>query len=104
MICVNPDDTECPVCNRALIELNTQRHHLIPKTFKGRKTVRIHKVCHQKIHSVFSERELVNYFHTIDKILENEEIIKFVKWVKKKPPEFYDKNDETKQRKKGRRR
>ncbi len=65
--------------------------------------VRIHKVCHQKIHSVFTERELLAHYHTVDRLKNHEQMVKFIKWVKKKPPEFYDKNDDTKDRKKGRR-
>jgi len=66
--------------------------------------VRIHKVCHQKIHSVFTERELLTHYHTVERLKNHEQMVKFIKWVKKKPPEFYDKNDDTKDRKRGRKR
>ena len=68
---------------------SNDEHHLIPKTFKGKKTVLVHKICHRKIHSVFTERELANYFHTFERLLEHEEIQKFVIWVSKKSPDFY---------------
>lgn len=74
-------------------------HHLIPKTFKGTETILIHKICHQKLHATLSEREMLNYYHTVERILENEEILKFVKWVSKKPLDFYSKNDDTAHRK-----
>ena len=87
-------------------------HHLKPKTFKTRtkevhdkdNLVRIHRVCHQKIHATFPEPDLLNYYHTVERIVEHEEIKKFVKFVSKKPPEWYDKNDETRERKKRRKR
>jgi hypothetical protein len=104
MNCINKEDTHCPMCGREFHDPTTQLHHLKPKTFKGKDTVRIHKVCHQKIHATLSERELDNYYHTIERLLEHEQIAKFMKWLQKKPPEFYDKNDETKQRKSKRRR
>lgn len=89
----------CPICNRPFgNESLIQFHHLIPKTFKGRDGINIHKICHQKIHATFSERELLNYYHTVERIVENEEISKFIKWVKNKHVDFYDKNDDTKQR------
>ena len=66
--------------------------------------VRIHKVCHQKIHSVFNERELQMYYHTVERLCNHEEMAKFIKWVSKKPPSYYDKNDDTKDRKKKRKR
>lgn len=93
----------CPICNRELIPENTESHHLIPKTFKGRDTIDIHRMCHQKIHATFSERDLLQYYHTAERIAEHEEIQKFIKWISKKPPEFYDKNDDTQERKRKRR-
>lgn len=97
-------ETECSICKRPLEGGIVQAHHLIPKTFKGSETIDIHKICHQKIHATFSERELKNYYHTPKRILESEEIRKFVKWVEKKPVDYYTKNDDTKGRKKRRRR
>jgi len=93
----------CPLCSRPLGTVNVDQHHLIPKTFKGKDTEAIHKICHRKIHSIWTERELLNYYHTWDRILENEEIQKFVKWVTKKEPEYYDVSKET-VRRKGKRR
>lgn len=96
---------KCPICGRPLDEKSIiQFHHLIPKTFKGKDGINIHKICHQKIHSVFTERELQHYYHTVERIVEHEEIIKFVKWVSKKPTDFYSKNDETVERYNKRRR
>ena len=104
---------ECPMCQRELVEGRTiDDHHLIPKTHGKRNKdayskdnlVTIHKVCHSKIHATFSEVELLNYYHTIERLLEHEEIQKFVKWVSKKTPTFMDKNKDTKDRKKKRRR
>ena len=92
----------CQLCERPLGEVRVQEHHLIPKTFKGKVTIPLHGICHQKIHSTFSERELLHYYHTIERLLEHSEIQKFVAWVKKKPPEFYtghkDSNDRRRQR------
>lgn len=96
---------ECPICNRPmLMGSSVDEHHLIPKTFKGKETVLMHKICHNKLHTVFSEREMQHYYHTIERLLENEEIQKFIIWVSKKHPEFYDSNKDTKRRKSKRRR
>lgn len=92
----------CCICHRPLGGVRIEEHHLLPKTFKGRDTVPVHKVCHQKIHATFSERELLNYYHTADRIREHEEMQKFIKWVKNKPLDYYDKNDDTKDRKRKR--
>ena len=86
-----PDNNKCPLCSRELAE-PIVRHHLIPPSKGGRDTptVTMHKICQAKVHAVFSDTEQKNYYHTIDRIMENEEIIKFVKWVSKKPLEFFD--------------
>ena len=47
---------------------------------------------------------MLKYYHTIERLLEHEEIQKFIKWVKNKDPEFYIKHKETKARKSKRRR
>lgn len=101
---------KCPICGRE-DGGKMENHHLKPITFKQRQQgitdkanlLRIHSVCHQKIHATFSEHELLTYYHTIETITGHEEMVKFIKWISKKPPEFYDKNDQTKSRKAKRR-
>jgi hypothetical protein len=85
------DNNKCPLCNRELAE-PIVRHHLIPPSKGGRDTptVPMHKICQAKVHAVFTETELKNYFHTVDRIKEHEDIIKFIKWVSKKELEFFD--------------
>jgi hypothetical protein len=90
------DFEPCGLCGRPLVPgPSINRHHLVPKTFKGREAVSIHRICHSKIHSVFTERELANHYHTFERLLTHEEILKFVKWVRKKDPEMYSKNRTT---------
>jgi hypothetical protein len=81
----------CPLCERPLAE-PMNKHHLIPMSRggKGTPTVMMHKICHNKIHAVLAEKELMRYYHTIERLQQQEEIAKFIKWVSKKPPEFYD--------------
>ena len=88
----------CPICNRPMTGDFIQEHHLIPRTFKGREVIRLHKICHQKLHSVFTEREMLKHYHTIERIISHEEIMKFINWVQSKPIDYYTKNDETKSR------
>ena len=66
------------------------RHHLIPK-LKGGKSgpvAILHRVCHSKIHAVFTERELQRDFSSIERLLTNPEIQSFVEWVRKRPITF----------------
>jgi hypothetical protein len=84
---------QCPLCSRQLAE-PSNRHHLLPlsKGGKGTPTVVLHKICHDKIHAVLSEMELKRYYHTIDRLQEHSELNKFIGWVAKKEPQFYDRS------------
>lgn len=101
----------CCICGREHGGI-MQDHHLRPKRYGARtkevhnpdNIVRIHKVCHQKIHATFSEGDLYNFYSTPFLITHHAEMVKFIKWVQKKPVDFYDKNDDTKGRKSKRRR
>ena len=86
-----PDTDIFPLCNRELAEPKV-RHHLTPPSKGGRDsaTVLMHKICQAKEHAVFTETELKNYYHTIDRLKEHDDIAKFIKWVSKKDLEFFD--------------
>lgn len=91
----------CPVCDRVLGNKNISKHHLIPKSKGGKHTdtIDLHNICHQKIHSVFTEKELKDHFNTIEKIRDHDEIQKFIKWVSKQDPAFYQGNRISKRKK-----
>lgn len=89
---------KCPVCNRELISgRSIDQHHLLPKTHGNRdkkaynkeNLVTLHKVCHMKIHSLFTTAELLREYNTIEKILTHPDMQHFVTWVSKKSPRFY---------------
>lgn len=82
-------DGPCPLCGRALGTVNIDRHHLIPKSLKGREQYPIHKICHRKIHATFSERELLRAYYTWEALRGDDDIRAFIDWVAKKPPGFY---------------
>jgi len=67
---------------------------LIPKLRGGKHgpIAVLHTICHSKIHSLFSETELARVYPTIEKLRENEEVRRFVRWVRKRPPEFRSRN------------
>jgi 5-methylcytosine-specific restriction endonuclease McrA len=83
------DEECCPLCGRILGTVNIDRHHLIPKSLKGKEQFLIHKICHRKIHSAFTERELLHSLHTWEDLQANEEIQAFIAWVRKKDPGYY---------------
>ncbi len=90
----------CVICLRPMVAgKSVNEHHLIPKTYKGAETVTIHVICHTKIHSILSEKELRDYYHTPDRLRSHPEIEKFIGWIKNKDPEFRDRNKPTNARK-----
>lgn len=89
-----PEDGLCPLCDREMIRGSSSlnEHHLVPKMYGGVETYFIHRVCHSKIHSVFSEKELAREFFTFEKLRDHPEIARFILWVRKQDPEFIDKH------------
>ena len=75
-------------------DTNSNLHHLytVLKNGKGSDTVRLHVICHGKIHSIWSESELMSYYNTIDRIMSDDRMIKFSKWVSSKDDDFTDSN------------
>lgn len=91
----------CPLCKRRLgLEENSSKHHLIPisKGGKHTPTILLHHICHQKIHSVFTEKELKRYYYTIERLIEHDELQKFIKWIAKKDVDFYIKTKQKKRK------
>lgn len=98
--------SDCALCGRELIPGPTvDLHHLIPKLKGGKNgpTVLLHKICHRFLHATFTEAELARQYNTIEMLLSNEAVLRFVNWVQKKPPEFYDATREQKTKKRKRR-
>jgi 5-methylcytosine-specific restriction endonuclease McrA len=95
------NEPHCPLCGRLLGTINVDRHHLVPKSFKGKEQFLVHKICHRKIHSVFTERQLAQSFHSWDALQADPDIRAFIDWVARKPPAFYT-STATSERKKAR--
>jgi len=84
----------CQICGRDMIKNRfVDDHHLIPKCKNGRYTdkITIHRICHSKIHSIWTESELASYYHTVERILSHPDMQTFIKWISKRPPDFYSK-------------
>ena len=79
---------------------SVDRHHFIPRSRGGRETEFVHRVCHRKLHSLFTEKQLEREFATPEAIHADPDMAAFIRWVRRKPPEFYD-NSRTARRKRG---
>lgn len=81
----------CELCGRELPQSEATKHHLIPKLKGGLNgpTVELHRICHNKLHSIFKESELAVTYNTVEKLKTHPDIQTFIKWVAKKDPYFY---------------
>jgi hypothetical protein len=92
-------DNICPICGRELGDILVEEHHLIPRTFKGQEVIKLHKICHRKIHSLFSERQMLKYYHTIERLLLDKHLQLFIEWIKNKPLDYYSFSEDSYSRK-----
>lgn len=82
----------CPLCDRPIPpDVRSSLHHLVPKLKGGRHgpVVRLHDICHRKIHAVLSEAELARHYASIEALRAHPEIARFIDWVRKRPPGFH---------------
>lgn len=93
---IPPEPEACELCGRDDLEL--EMHHLIARAMhrkpraerfftKQEMRTRIAWLCaecHDQIHSLFSERELSFELNTVERLLEREEVLRFIQYVRKK--------------------
>ena len=80
----------CPICKRLVPDNCQERHHLKPRTKGklGKETVTVCLSCGDQLHKLFSLKELDRDYNTVEKIVANEKVQKWVAWISKKPLEF----------------
>lgn len=94
----------CPLCGRLLPEDGpVDRHHVVPKSRGGRVTVRMHRICHRKLHSLFDEAELARVGPDFGRLRAHPEVARFVAWVRRRPPHFHARTEPPKGRRRRRR-
>lgn len=82
------NDIICPICDRETPENFVEKHHLIPKTEKGRETIKICVSCGDVIHKFIEINSLRDKYNTIEAIVLHPKIIKWKKWISKRPKDF----------------
>jgi hypothetical protein len=74
----------CTICRRLTPPEYQEKHHLVPKSRKGKETILVCRNCGDQLHKLFSNKEMERAYNTIEAILSDERIQKWIKWVKKK--------------------
>jgi hypothetical protein len=78
----------CPICGRIMLAGNSvDRHHWRPKSQGGTISDWLHRTCHRKLHSLFSDRDLARRFATPEKVRQHPDMQTFIRWVRRQPPE-----------------
>ena len=75
----------CELCLRDDVERTV--HHLTPREFGGgpEDTSKLCIPCHKQIHALYPNSELAIRLNTIDKLQDDPEMKKYLKWIKKQP-------------------
>jgi hypothetical protein len=91
----------CPICERDMFKdgSSTNQHHFVPKSRGGREQEYCHRICHDLLHRLWTNKELENEFSDPVLILQDERVQAFIKWVAGKDPLFYMSTKDSKQRK-----
>lgn len=84
----------CELCEREVS--STSRHHLIPRTLHTNKwfkknftreqmieTVDLCRPCHKQIHKLIPEKKMGRTYYTLEKLREEAQVAKFLKWLLK---------------------
>lgn len=80
------DEASCPVCLHSYSRQKLTRHHLVPKSRKGRETVLLCRNCHRQIHTLFSEKELERQYGTLKQLLATDELQQWCDWIRRRKP------------------
>lgn len=80
----------CPLCERPIPPSQRDAHHLVPKSRGGVQTEWLHRICHRQIHALFNETELARHYNSVERLLSHPDVSRFVAWVQRKPPDFYE--------------
>ncbi|MED4531777.1 HNH endonuclease [Metabacillus fastidiosus] len=76
----------CELCEREPVE--TTVHHLLPKEMGGTfgPTANLCIPCHKQIHTLYTNKEIAIRLTTIQELKEDEQLSRFLKWIRKQPP------------------
>jgi hypothetical protein len=78
----------CPLCGRPMLKgASVDRHHWQPKSRGGKQAEYLHRICHRKLHSLYTSKELAAEVKTPEKARQHPEMQTFIKWVRRQPPE-----------------
>jgi hypothetical protein len=78
----------CKLCGRSGEDQHFELHHLEPASKrKDSDTIFVDHQCGDQIHKLFENYQLKTQFNTLEKLLADERVQKWISWVRKQPLE-----------------
>lgn len=78
-----PTTQRCALCGREVERVS--QHHIIPKSRGGTETVPLCSPCHSTLHHFFRNRTLAREKNSLDALLSDPDIQRYLVWVRKQP-------------------
>ena len=79
------EESNRDVCSLCQVAPAESKHHTIPKARGGKETEGLCNDCHDQIHAVLTNKDLMKEFGSIEKLKEFEKIQTWIKWRQKHP-------------------
>ena len=79
-------ESTCPICLHDYLPKQMSKHHLVPKSRKGKETRLLCRNCHHQIHALFTEKELERHYGTLETLLAAADMQPWIRWVRKRKP------------------
>jgi 5-methylcytosine-specific restriction enzyme A len=75
----------CELCERS--EVETTVHHLLPKEMGGTfgPTANLCIPCHKQIHALYTNAEIAARLTTIPELKKDDQLSRYLKWIRKQP-------------------
>lgn len=92
---------KCPICERDMYDdgKSINRHHFVPKSRGGQEQLHLHRICHDMLHRTWTNKELEKDYSDPFVIKSSFLMEKFLKWIAKKDPLFYESSKDSNERK-----
>jgi 5-methylcytosine-specific restriction enzyme A len=76
----------CELCGRE--NVITTIHHLLPKEMGGTfgTTAALCIPCHKQIHALYTNHEIAARLTTLADLKKDDQLSRFLKWIRKQPP------------------
>lgn len=79
----------CPICTRETPKQFQEKHHLVPRSRRGKETLLLCCSCGSMLHQIFTIKEMEKQYNNLEAILSNDKVRGWIKWIRKKTNDFH---------------